>query len=253
MNNKTAFVTGATSGIGAAFARKLASQGYDLILTGRRKEKLDVLAKSLSTRYQVNVEAIIAELTNKEDLNFLTHKIKEISNLNLLINNAGFGRRGHFASGEFDIYEDMINAHCYAVMKLTYTAIPRLLESNNAAIINVSSLGGLFPYRDNTVYCATKAFISLFSESLNLELKDKGIRVQALCPGFTKTDFHKKLNEDIKSLAKRRGRLWKIISSDDVVEMSLTALSKNKPLCIPGFFNRLIVRWLTLRRLPWII
>lgn len=161
-----ALITGATSGIGAAFARKLANQNYDLILTGRREEKINSLAEELRNQYKVKVEVIIAELSDDATVNALVTKIKNLDNLEILINNAGFGVGGKFFQEDITPYEKMISVHVTATMKLTHAALPKMLAQKKGVIINVSSIVGFFPWMRSIVYAATKAFINLFTEAL---------------------------------------------------------------------------------------
>jgi short-subunit dehydrogenase len=247
---KVALITGATSGIGAAFARRLAGLGYDLIVTGRREEKIRALAGELEEAHHVAVEVVIAELSTPEQVEELVQKIKATPNLDVLVNNAGFGvASGNLAEVPIEDQEAMIQVHVLATVKLTHAALPAMVARGKGTIINVSSISAFVPLARNTLYGATKAFLSFFSESLHLELAGTGVRVQALCPGFTRTDFHAKLGvED----AKRRDRgpiRW--MSPDQVVDASLHELERGTVVCVPGFWNKLITcsvgllpRWL---------
>jgi uncharacterized protein len=247
MPNPVALITGAPSGIGAAFAKKFASQGYDLIITGRRVEEINALAQSLRDQYKINVEVVIAELSDPTQQESLATKIKQLNSLAVLVNNAGYGQKNTFHEAAMEAAENMINVHNLATVKLTHAALPKMLANKQGAIINVSSILAMIPYRQNAMYCATKAFMNLFSESLRHELKGKGVRVQALCPGLTRSDFHKKIGIDIDTAYKDRGRFWQPMTAEAVVEKSLKALVKNKAVCIPGFFNKLAAIIFSLR------
>ncbi|MEI8054815.1 MAG: SDR family NAD(P)-dependent oxidoreductase [bacterium] len=233
MQRQIALITGATSGIGAAFARNFASKNYDLIITGRRVNKIKALAQELQAKYNINVEVIIIELTNACDLALLIQKVKEQKNLSVLVNNAGFGSRNNFNASDITVWGNMLKVHAEAVMQLTHAALPNMLAKNSGTIINVSSILAFFPYRKHAMYTATKAFINLFTKTIAKELKNTGIRVQALCPGLTATDFHMQMGVSHGFI--------KPMQPDVVVAKSLKHLKKNKTVCIPGFLNKLIV------------
>ena len=237
--SKTALITGATSGIGAAFAKKFAEQGYNLIITGRRKEKIELLANSLSTNHKVKVDVVIAELADDSILDNLTKMIEETKDLEVLVNNAGFNKETYFHKENIETYTDMIKVHILATVKLCHSALPDMLEQRSEIIINVSSMGGFMPLPINAIYSASKSFIKLFSESLYLELKGSGVRIQSLCPGLTISDFHERLGYDKKTYYKEKG-LSKAMSPEMVVEASLKCVAQDKAVCIPGGYRRIL-------------
>ncbi|MGD9108247.1 MAG: SDR family oxidoreductase [Gammaproteobacteria bacterium] len=237
--NELALITGATSGIGAVYARKLAERNCDLILIGRREEKLNSLAQELMNVHNVKVETIIAELSDDADLEILTDKIKNLPDLSILINNAGFGLRANFIDGDIKVYENMVKAHAIATMKFTHAALQNMKLKNAGTIINVSSIGAYYPFVQSSVYCATKAFISIFTETLAQELKDTEVRVQALCPGMTATEFFNRMDEDIEELSTKRKATF--MSAEDVVDLSFKYLKENRVVCIPGDYNQVVV------------
>jgi len=239
VERKTACITGATSGIGAAFARKFAKQGYDLVITGRRKEKIESLAKSLSTECNINVEVIIIELSDDKELKLLIDKLKGIENLEILVNNAGFAKRNLFYEEDFETHEIMIKVHNLALVKLCHAVLPKMVSKRKGVIINVSSLSAFTPFPTYAMYSATKSFVKLFTESIHLELKGTGVKVQALCPGMTRTDFHEKLGFESKDFYKDRGK-WKAMTPEEVVDISLQYLDKDKIVCVPGGHYRFI-------------
>ena len=249
MHNKIAFITGATSGIGAVYAREFASQGYDLIITGRRAEKIKALADELMAQHKINIEVVIAELANNDDLDLLIKKIADHNNIEILINNAGFGQRGNFHTVDLKIYENMLNVHDLATMKLTHAVLPSMLANKKGSIINVSSVVAFIPFTNNAVYAGSKAFINLFTEAISTELKGTGVQVQVLCPGLTATDVFEKMGENVEEVAKQRNWFWTYMSAEAVVAKSLKCLAKNKVICIPGFRNKLMIIWRTLGRL----
>ena len=235
----TACITGATSGIGAAFAQKFASDGYDLIVTGRRDEKIQSLAKEISDKYSIKVDVEIAELSDNAALQTLADKLGGMENLEILVNNAGFSVKEFFHSENFSTHEKMLKVHCLATIKLTHAVLPDMIANGKGIIINVSSLSAFSPFPTNAIYAATKRFVLMFSESLHLELKGTGVKVQALCPGMTRTDFHERMGYDRREVYKRKG-LMRAMSPEEVVDISLKCLKKDKVVCIPGFHNKFI-------------
>jgi len=223
-----ALVTGATSGIGAAFANRLAQKGFDLILHGRRQEKLTERAKNLEKTYNVSVEIIIAELSRVEDLKKVEEHIQSLERLDMLINNAGYWTPGTFWEHSPDSLEDMIRVHVVAPVRFIRAALPRMLDRHQGDIINVSSMGAYFNMVTVENYGATKAYMINFTESLHVGLMGMGIRVQALAPGFTVTEFHSRLGADFT----KDQRKW--MRPEELVEISLNALKKGQVVCIPG-------------------
>jgi short-subunit dehydrogenase len=231
-----ALVTGATSGIGAAFANRLAQEGFDLILHGRRQKELMERAKNLERTYHISVEIIIAELSRIEEMKLVEERIKSLDRLDMLINNAGYWVPGVFWEHSPDSLEAMIMVHDVAPVRFIRAALPRMLERDKGDIINVSSIGAYFNMVTMENYGATKAYLISFTESLHVALMGTGIRVQALTPGFTVTEFHSRLGADFTKDQKR----W--MQPKEVVAKSLRALGKAQVLCIPGFRQRLIVK-----------
>lgn len=231
-NPKIALITGASSGIGEEFARQLARRGYQLILIARRMERLRLLADELEPRYNITVQCLPLDLTTEEGIQQAEDCIRQNPGLELLVNNAGFGLRGYFGKIPIEKHLEMIQLHVNASVRLTHAIIPIFLSNNHGGIINVASVAAFVPW-GNVTYNATKAYLVAFSEALNIEMKRKNIQVQALCPGFTVTEFH-----DTPELRQMRNfpipkQLW--LSSEFVVSKSLSALERGKVLCIPGF------------------
>lgn len=240
MSNQLALITGASSGIGEAFARQLAQQGYDLCITGRRKEKLEAIAAELCQRHKVSVEVITADLVTEDGINKVESWIKANPSISVLINNAGFGARGLFANKLSEKYVEMITVHITAAMRLTSAALPAMIRAKQGAIINVSSITAFLPLAGNAVYSGTKSFLNSFTQALSYELNNTGVKVQALVPGFTYSDFHKRpdyLKTDTYNSVPKI--LW--MEPEDVAKTSLRALDGNKLFCIPGLINKMIV------------
>jgi len=235
----TALITGASSGIGAAYARTLAARGKNLILVARRKERLAALAEELHRNHAITAEVLVADLTNPADIEHVEKRIHEMEPLDMLINNAGFGTSGNFSEIDLAKQIDMINLHVIASVRLCRAAGPGMIARKSGVIINVSSAGAFMPSQGNATYCATKAFLVTFSEALQRELMGTGVKIQALCPGFIHTEFHdtsefKKLDRSLIP-----GFLW--TSADDIVAASLRSLKTGKVTYIPGLKNYLLV------------
>lgn len=238
--SKTAIITGATSGIGACYARELASQGFNLVITGRREDIISKLAAGLSEEYKIKADVVITELSEEEGVQKLVDFIAPIEDIEMLINNAGFGLNKYFIRSDINYQVRMNDLHTTATMKMIYAVLPKMIKQKHGYIINVASVAGMCPLVRDIVYCGSKAFLINFSEALYMEVMKKGIKVQALCPGFTHTDFHGKL-ELSRSDHKKMGKLnW--MTSEEVVRYSLKRLKMNKVVCIPGFSNRLMVK-----------
>lgn len=229
-----AVVTGASSGIGEAFARHLANMGYDLIIVARRQERLEAIAEELS----VNVQIVVADLSTDKGMTTVEMLIKADNEIAFLVNNAGFNRTGHFRKVDLSKHLAMIRLHLDATMRLSHAVIPQMRENKHGAIINVASLGGLVPMPGSATYNATKAYLVSFSESLATELAYFGITVQALCPGFTRTEIFDSAGYD--DMSNIPDILW--MSADEVVITSLKAISKKRFLVTPGFHNQLAWR-----------
>jgi short-subunit dehydrogenase len=248
MNNKLALITGATSGIGAAFAKKLASQNYDLIITGRRADKINQLATDLTAQHKVKVEVMLIELAKKDDLDLLVQKVTNTKNLDLLINNAAFNIKKPFLDVDVKTHADMLIVNDYAPMRLMYTALPSMLKNDRGAIINVSSVGAFWPTKNNSHYCASKAYLNFLTEAVAREIKNSKVRIQALCPGMTRTDIWERMGSDIDETFAKRGWPFVIMTPEEVVEDSLRALEKNKLICIPRYNYKLLMWLATLKR-----
>lgn len=233
-----ALITGASSGLGAEFARQLAAQGYGLILVARRAERLEALAEELRARHTVSVEPFPADLADAGDVQRVEQRLANDNRLTLLVNNAGFGTRGNFAEVDFDRQLEMIQVHVLAAVRLTRAALPGLIARKRGAILNVSSLAGFIPRRGSATYGATKAYLNSFSEALGQELRGTGVRVQALCPGFTYTEFHDA--RELKGFRRSEIPAFFWMPAEAVVAKSLAALNCDHVIVIPGLRNHLL-------------
>jgi short-subunit dehydrogenase len=239
-----AVVTGATAGIGKEFCERLAVRGYDLIVVARDGNRLEALKLDLEQRHAIEVEVFPADLTIDTDVSLLAERMTRSPRLALLVNNAGFGTRGTLADASPTQQEAMLQLHVMAPMRLTQAALPVLLRNGRGGIINVSSVASFLYSAGNVNYCATKAYLTTFSEGLAAELRGTGVRVQALCPGFTRTEFHQRMDLDVGGLP---AIAW--LSVGKVVETSLRSMERGGPVvCLPGLRYKLIV--LLLRLIP---
>jgi len=247
MIKNTAWITGATSGIGAAFAEYYASKGYDLVLTGRREDVLKSFAKKLETSFSINCRLYLGELTDESVVSRIESDLREDQNVGILINNAGFAYYGTFHERELSIHRKMLSVHCDVMVRLTHAALQSMLNAKNGVIINVASVAGFFPYPGHTMYSATKTFMINFSESLAVRYRKEGLQIMALCPGMTITDFHTRMGYKAEKVYKKSG-FEKAQTPQDVVGEAIQCLNKGKFVCVPGFNNRFLI-WLS-RRVP---
>ena len=234
-----ALITGASSGIGATFARQLAARGYDLVLVARRRNRLEQEACAIQAGHSVQAEILPADLTRDADLKAVEDRIAAAPNLEFLVNNAGFGITGRFFSVPLDGQDQMHRLHVLAPMRLMHAALQGMVARGCGNIINVSSVSGFGQNPGSVSYSATKTWMSSFTEGIYMELKSIGspVRVQALCPGFTLSEFHDTMHFDRKTIP-----AWMWMSADEVVDASLRALDRDQLFVIPGWRYRLLVR-----------
>lgn len=231
-----ALVTGASGGIGEEFARQLAAQGADLVLVARSEDALERLAKELHERHGVRCDVLAADLTTDAGV---TAVAARLDGIDLLVNNAGFGIAEHLADVDAAKVEGMIRLNVVALALLTRAALPGMIERNHGGIVNVSSVAGFSPSQGFATYNATKAFVTMFTESLSLELKGTGVRVQALCPGLTRTGFQAVAGEEALGTANTPDFLWQ--EPAEVVRTSLAGLPRGAVIVTPGVHNKLFV------------
>jgi uncharacterized protein len=234
-----AVITGASSGIGEAYARAFAAEGKDLVLIARRQEKLLSIAQDLERQYGIKAIYIIADISTQQGLEKVLAVIEQAP-IDILVNNAGFGNTGEFEKIPWNKHQKMLEVHVIAPTRLTHAILPSMLSQNKGTIINVSSFTAFV--NDGGVYAATKAYLVHFTRSLKTALKGSDVVVQALCPGFTYSDFHK-TDEYQRSGSDVYNKIPKFLwmSSEKVVAFSLHALKKRKTIVVPGFFNKIIV------------
>jgi short-subunit dehydrogenase len=233
-----AVITGASAGIGKEFCERLAARGYDLVAVARDGNRLEALKAALEQQHRVSVEVFPADLTIETDVSLVAERLTRATNLALLVNNAGFGTRGPLADASPARQEAMLQLHVMAPMRLTQAALPIMLKNGRGAIVNVSSVASFIYSAFNVNYCATKAYLTSFSEGLASELAGTGVQVQALCPGFTHSEFHQRMEIDTTEVPP-----WMWMSAAKVVETSLRSLERRGPVvCIPGLRNKMLVQ-----------
>jgi len=240
-----ALITGASSGIGAAYARRLASKGYDLILVARRVERLEALAAELANLHGVRAEPLPADLTNDAELRVVEERIEREEHFDFLLNNAGFGVGGRFYEGSLDRQDSMHRLHVLATLRLSHAALRKMTTQGGGAVVNVSSVAAFIARPGTVSYHATKAWMNAFTEGLYLELKQarSPVRVQALCPGYTVTEFH-----DVMGSGRSHVPAGMWTSVEKVVDASLDGLKRNELFVVPGWRYKGIV--LLLRLIP---
>ncbi len=232
-------VTGASAGIGEVFAQALAARGCHLVLTARRLDRLTALATQLRERHGIKVTCIAADLTDADAVAKLCAAIDaEGQAIDVLINNAGFGVPGAYHQSDWPTQARFLRVMVEAPCELVHRLLPGMRERRRGAIINVASLAGLVPgSAGSTLYGASKAFLVKFSQSLSIEQRDRGIRVSALCPGFTYSEFHDVTGA--RSLVSKMPR-WLWMDAKTVVEQGLTAIERGQVICVPGRVNQLL-------------
>jgi uncharacterized protein len=227
----TALVTGATAGIGRAFARKLAAEGYAVVLVARDAGRLETVAAELRDRYAVDCEVLPADLTDPGQLRTVEERLRE--GVEVLVNNAGFGQPKPFWENTIEAEERQLDLLVRAVLRLTHAAVRPMLARGSGAIVNVSSVAG---FGQRGTYSAHKAWVTNFSEGLATRLRGRGVAVMALCPGFVHTEFHQRMGMD-KTIVP--SFLW--LNADDLVDAAWADLVKGKPVSIPSLRYKLLV------------
>lgn len=239
MNDKTryrrALITGASTGLGAAYAEELAKRGCNVVLVARSADRLKALAEQLHGRYSIEAQAVPADLTARAGQGRIGELVAGDESLDLLVNNAGFGTLGEFA--ELDLEGEMaeLELNVTAVVRLTHAALKPMIGRGRGAVINVASLAAFQPAPFNATYGATKAYLKSFTESLSEELRGTGVRVQVLCPGFTRTEFQERAGLDATRVP---AFAW--MTAEAVVRRSLDALEQGTVVCVPGASNWMI-------------
>ncbi|MFE3449477.1 SDR family NAD(P)-dependent oxidoreductase [Nonomuraea sp. NPDC059194] len=227
----TALITGATAGLGAAFARRLAADGFSLVLVARDESRLSEAADRLKQKYGVAVEVLPADLATDRGLEDVEARLRD--GVDFLVNNAGFGHPGHFLEVPVEDETRMLKVHCEAVLRLTLAVLPGMRSRGRGAVINVASVAAFF---HRGTYSASKAWVVNFSESTAAEVDHPKIRIMALCPGFVRTEFHQRASMDVSGIP---DFLW--LKADDVVNEAMRDLALGKVVSIPDLRYKAIV------------
>lgn len=239
-----ALITGASAGIGAEFAARLASRGYDLILVARRRERLDEIAGNARAAHGVRAEVVDVDLALAGSIDAIVARVAGLGlTVDLLVNNAGFGTHGRFETTSPERERDEIAVNVSALVALTHAYVPGMLERGRGGVINVASTAAFQPVPYMAVYGATKAFVRSFSEALHEEVRGRGVRVLALCPGPTATEF---FDHGVAAIA------GPIRTSRDVVNTALSAYAAGKATVIDGASNKIVTALSALLPRSWV-
>ncbi|MBB1254154.1 SDR family NAD(P)-dependent oxidoreductase [Streptomyces alkaliterrae] len=222
----TALITGSTAGIGAAFARRLATDGHNLVLVARDKERLDRQATELHDRHGVEASVLPADLATEEGITAVEERLRDRTDpVDLLVNNAGFGNKGRYLEVPMADELTMLRVHCEAVLRLTTAAVGGMRERGRGGVVNVASVAAFVP---RGTYGASKAWVVQFTQGAAQDLAGSGVRLMALCPGFVRTEFHERAGMSVDNVP---GWLW--LDADKLVDAALRDLARGRSLSVP--------------------
>jgi short-subunit dehydrogenase len=222
----TALITGSTAGIGAAFARRLAADGHDLVLVARDGERLAEQATELHDRHGIEAEVLVADLATDQGIDAVADRLADRKRpVDLLVNNAGFGNKGRYLEVSLEDELRMLKVHCEAVLRLTSAAAEAMRERGRGGVVNVASVAAFLP---RGTYGASKAWVVQFTQGVARDLAGSGVRLMALCPGFVRTEFHERAGMGTDNIP---GWMW--LDADKLVATALTDLARGKSLSIP--------------------
>lgn len=228
----TALVTGASSGIGAIYAERLAARGFDLLLVARDEERLQAAASKLRAEHGVQVEVLKADLTQKDDVLKLEQRLRSDSSISLLLNNAGVAAEGLLANSDMDQMEKLIQLNVTTVTRLASAAAAAFAKAGRGTIINIASVVALFPERFNATYSASKAYVLSLTQSLNAELDGTGVKVQAVLPGVTRTEIWERSGIDAAQIPADM-----VMEAGEMVDAALSGLDQGELITIPSLPN----------------
>lgn len=234
---RTALITGASAGIGAAFAHHLAAEGHDLVLVARREDRLTALADELTNRHGVRCDVQVADLTDSHAPTAILERTTSLGiDIDILINNAGMSGNSTFADAPFEDLASEIQVMITAVTELAHLVVPGMKERRYGRIVNLSSLAAFMPPAASLLYTGIKSYVLNVSQALDMELRPYGINVTALCPGFTRSEFHDVMGTRDAADSKLPALLWQ--NPEDVVREGWRAVNDRKPVCVPGIVNK---------------
>ncbi|WP_434562567.1 SDR family oxidoreductase [Pseudomonas sp. Z5-35] len=222
----TVLITGASTGIGAVYAKRFAQRGHNLVLVARDNARLQALAAELRSEHSVSVDVLQADLTQTGDLHTVEARLRDDASIGILINNAGAAQSGSFIEQTTDSVAHLVSLNTTALVRLASAIAPRLAHAGDGAIVNIGSVVGLAPEFGMTVYGATKAFVLFLSQGLSLELSPKGVYVQAVLPAATRTEIWDRAGIDINGLSE-------IMEVGDLVDAALVGFDRREPVTIP--------------------
>ena len=223
----TALITGASSGIGATYADRLARRGYDLVLVARDSARMQTLAAKLRAETGVAIDVLQADLTAAQDLARVEARLRDDASITLLVNNAGAAAPGGLAQPDLDVLENLIQLNVIAVTRLAGAVVPRFLAQGSGAIVNISSVLGLAPEISFGIYGATKAFVLMLTQSLQNEIGPRGVYVQAVLPAATRTEIWQRSGRDVNAIAG-------VMAVDELVDAALVGFDRREPITIPS-------------------
>ncbi|BCJ65351.1 SDR family NAD(P)-dependent oxidoreductase [Polymorphospora rubra] len=230
-HRRTALITGATAGIGAAFTERLAADGYDLVLVARDAGRLAASATDLSDRHRVSVTALPADLSTDDGCALVEDRLRSADEpVDLVVNNAGISLHKPFLRSSVAEETRLLRLNVHAVMRLTLAAVSGMTERRHGAVINVSSVAGFGPVMPGSTYSASKAWVTNFSESIAMSVSRFNVRVMALCPGYTRTEFHDRAGIDMSSLPN-----WLWLRAENVVDAALRDLGRGRLVSVPDW------------------
>jgi short-subunit dehydrogenase len=222
----TALITGSTAGIGAAFARRLAADGHNLVLVARDTKRLREQATELHDRHGIEAEVLTADLATDEGIEAVAKRLGDRKNsVDLLVNNAGFGNKGRYLDVSMADELKMLKVHCEAVLRLTSAATEAMRERGRGGVVNVASVAAFMP---RGTYGASKAWVVQFTQGAAKDLAGSGVRLMALCPGFVRTEFHERAGMGTDNIPN-----WMWLDADKLVAAALADLARGKSLSIP--------------------
>ena len=243
-DRRTALITGATAGIGASFARRLAQEGYDLVLVARDAARLEALADELATEHAVEAVSLPADLSTDAGCAAVEERLASVrAPVDLLVNNAGIGLNTTFVKSTAAEEERLLHLNVTAVLRLTRAVLPVMVARGGGGVINVSSVSGFGPVMPGSTYAASKAWVTNFSESVGMGVRRKGVRVLALCPGYTRTEFHARAGINMSPIP-----AWMWLDADSVVREGLRDLRRGRLVSVPSWRYKAIA--FAVRHLP---